>query len=526
MEKTLAPYAVASRLRNKGYQVTVIHHLSVFTIQEILDILSNIISEHTLFVGINDFFYRSLENLRLDKNGAIEYLTQCDPGSFVPHGKKFNHDIKQIIKDKNPNCKIALGGPNAIDHHNNRDYDYVIMGYSENSVFSLADHLKNHSPLAYSRRSIFGYTILDDSKAQGYDFVNSSVTLTKDDCILPGETMMLEVGRGCIFKCSFCSYPLNGKKKLDFIRTIDSLYQELVYNYEQFNTTQYLLIDDTFNDSVDKCRLFRDLSKRLPFKMKWWGFLRLDLLAAHPETIDWLWESGMTAVFYGIETLDSKAAKAIGKGGSRDKLISTIMDIKKRYGNHISQHGSFIYGLPYETRQSLDRTRQWLTSSDNPLDSWHSTALTIRDPNILNNTNGFVSDIDNRWQHYGYRDTGLRHQNYLNGSGMIWENDEINYSECHDWAQDDFMRSLSVNNRVQGRRSLMWSGLDIDHSELQNRLNSEINWYQLDQKKYSRAQEYRATLYQSLELDPSYVTAPEINIYSEFLKQNFIKTKN
>jgi radical SAM superfamily enzyme YgiQ (UPF0313 family) len=30
------------------------------------------------------------------------------------------------------------------------------------------------------------------------------------------KVLPIEIARGCIFKCKFCSYPLNGKQNLDF----------------------------------------------------------------------------------------------------------------------------------------------------------------------------------------------------------------------------------------------------------------------------------------------------------------------
>ena len=46
-----------------------------------------------------------------------------------------------------------------------------------------------------------------------FDFTRSFTTHEHNDFITPYDVPILEVARGCIFKCAFCAYMLNGKKK-------------------------------------------------------------------------------------------------------------------------------------------------------------------------------------------------------------------------------------------------------------------------------------------------------------------------
>ena len=70
--------------------------------------------------------------------------------------------------------------------------------------------------------------------------------------LLPGEGVPVEFARGCIFKCKFCSYPMNGKQNLDFVKDPELLYQELSDNYKNFGIKHYMIVDDTFNDHKEK----------------------------------------------------------------------------------------------------------------------------------------------------------------------------------------------------------------------------------------------------------------------------------
>ena len=404
-KKSLGVYKVAHVLRLHGFEVAVIHHLSTFTITEIMYLLENLISEETLFVGISNFYYADISTVEKKSDGSA-VLNNGSPGMVLPHGAHYNTMVKTLIKNKNSNCQLIVGGSWAFDSEVNRVFDYVVLGYSEMSVVNLAKHLLDKSvPLIKNYKSIHGPIIIDDSRAEGYDFSNSNMEYLDHDVILPNETLLLEVARGCIFKCGFCSYPMNGKKKMDFIRHPDLIKQELLDNYNKFGVTRYVFCDDTVNDSPEKCKMIYEISKSLPFKLEWWGYIRLDLLVAHPETVEYLFESGLTATHFGIETLNPKSAAAIGKGGNKEKMFETVQRIKDKYGNKVSLHASFIYGLPYESVESMRKTQEFLLSDKNPLDSWEVFPMQIK-PSQNKLTNDFLSDIDKNYHKYGYRELG------------------------------------------------------------------------------------------------------------------------
>lgn len=516
MEKTLGPFKVASELRRHGFRVAVIHHLSVFHPDEILQILDQLITDRTLFVGVNNFFYKQPRPFQSQHEAVV--LEATANGSILPHGIAYNDAVLDVIRSRNPKCQLVLGGPTGADVSHNRFFDFVVLGYSEKSVINLARHLRDGDELHHAYRSVFGFTVIDDSRAKGYDFASSNTTYDITDGVLPGETLTLEVARGCIFKCAFCSYPMNGKKKLDYIRTKQSLRRELLDNYDRFGTTRYMIIDDTLNDSPEKCQLLCDIAEELPFQLEWWAYLRLDLMAAHPHTIDLLWRGGMRATFYGIETLNARTASAIGKGGNRQRLIDTILTIKQRYGDSISQHGSFIYGLPYEDIRSLEETTQWLLSHDNPLDSWQCLPLMIRDSATLGRNNDFISDIDRNWASYGYEDTGGRNSNYIKEGTFAWRNAHTNFEHVARWTRDIESQGRKQKNRLPGRSALAIAGLGVDLAQILNKSYDDIDWNFLDRAKMSRALEYKQLIYRELGLTLPQ-TEPTCDTFSAYLQQ-------
>ena len=523
MEKSIGVYQVAFALRDAGFEVAVINHLHVFSFDELKHMLSHIISDQTLFIGVNNFVYADLSSIyRRDDGGVV--LKRIENGSILPYGKQYNKEIKNFIRAINPKVKFVIGGPTAYDTESNNDFDYVIVGYADSSVVNLANNLLGNEPLEKSRKSIFGSIVIDDSKAENFNFVSAKCSYKDYDGVLNNEPLYLEVSRGCIFRCAFCSFPLNGKKKLDYIRHADILYDEFVENYTRFGTTTYWFSDDTFNDSPEKCKMIYDISKKLPFKLNWWAFLRLDLIKAHPETIDWIFGGGCVSAFFGIETLSSSAGKIIGKGGSRSELFKVLHSIKDRYGNSVSLHGNFIFGLPGESLEDMKATSYFLQSDKNPLDSWKSAPLQLKD-NYAGFPIEFLSDFERNPKKYGYRAMAKDHalikkfQDIMqvdsriyaplkfDTTEILWENDYTNIFEVKELVAEIAPTS---NTSLMGRVAITYAGLGVGLEEVLNKRNSNMDWRNLDRLKLKRAREYKKIIYDGLNI-PAFVTNDEIN---------------
>jgi len=528
--KTLGPYKVAYILRQAGFEVAVIHHASIFSLSELRHMLADLISDQTLFVGVSNFFYSHISNFTIDPDTQALELDKPDPGAILPHGKKYNNEIREYIRKLNPNCKLVLGGASADDLEHHTIFDYIVLGYAEISILNLAKHLSDSTiVLNKSYKSVYGPRIINDSKADGYEFSSSRMQYADHDAILHNETLTLEVGRGCIFKCKFCAFPLNGKKKLDFIRSKDCLLEELLDNYNRFGTTRYIICDDTFNDSVEKCKMFYEMSQQLPFKLEYWAYIRLDLMTAHPETIDYLFDSGLRGMLCGVETFNNKTAIAIGKGGNRDRQLATVKRIKEQWGDQISITASFVFGLPYEPMDSLKQTQEFLLSDQNQFDSLVLHPLQIRPAN-KNYAYEFLSDIDKNFEKYGYRDLGTDNSNtgmkgvavdYEQGA-MIWENGFTNYLEVKKFVEDT--RSLLRKSRLDHYRPMSHNtfytaGDMVKFTDLQNKLNKDIDWYFLDKVKLIKAKQYKKLLFKGCGISPYVKTDNKpVVTYSEWVK--------
>jgi len=515
LPKSLGVFKVASELRSAGYEVGVLFHLHTFSIEELCYILSTIVSDKTLFVGFNNIFYNTEKGYTnfdfLDSTHYEPFFSVWEApeiGTMLPHGKQYNKQIKQVIKEKNPTCKLVFGGPAAYDHSGFKDYDYLVLGYSDISAINLADHLLKNTTLNKAYKSINGFTVINDAEAVDFDFSHSLMKYEQHDCVLPGETLPLETARGCIFSCAFCSYPLNGKKKLDFLKDTNYLYRELLDNYEKFGVTRYIMMDDTFNDSLEKINLMYEISKRLPFQIEYYANLRLDLLTAHEGTFDLLYASGLRHCFFGIESFNKKTAELIGKGMARERLIDTLTKIKNTYGDEVTRVGSFIFGLPQESIESMKMTGDFLLEQD-VFTRWELAPFRL---GTGNKDAGFHSKITKNPEKYGYKNLKyieLKSDYKRNININYWENEYTNWFEVQKLSNYYAEQYNNLTNKkLSDWHYLNVIGLNNDKKVLpylkENNKISEINWLYIALLKYKRANEYKELFYKLFKIPKSY----------------------
>lgn len=408
----LGAFKIASVLRKRGYKTVVINHLAKFSLEELKNLLEITISDRTKLIGISNTFIKTVDY----KNLA--------PNDILPQGKHAEEELISFIKQKNKKVKIALGGAKTTPHFSNKKVDYVFMGFSEVSIVNLLDHLSSDISLNNSYKNINGITIIDDRTAKSYNFCGDEMIWEKSD-IVNHKVLPIEIGRGCIFKCKFCSYPLNGKKKLDYIKNVEIIYSELLTNYLNFGIEHYFIVDDTFNDSVEKLEQIRKAVIRLPFKPKFWCYARLDLICSKPEMLELMYDIGIRAFYFGIETLNEKTGRIIGKGYNRQKQIAMIKYIREKYPD-VTMHGSFIMGLPEESLSSINETINQLENGLIQLNSWMMKPLYLR----IDTSIGFLSELDINYKQYGYEFIGTQDK-YI-----IWKNEHIDFHRADQLTTD------------------------------------------------------------------------------------------
>jgi radical SAM superfamily enzyme YgiQ (UPF0313 family) len=477
----IGPYRIATEIRNHNFSCQVLDFCGFYNFDTWCKLVDVYVNEETKIIGISSN-WMAIPNLLggrytgIMMGEGVETKFDTDDIYTQSFSFAFTFDAEQrfvnYIKQRSPNAKIIMGGARSVDFIKKDWVDHIFLGFSESQ---LIDYLKNYKTKEYPRLINW-----DIESSKNWDFTCSGyIKYSENDFIMPGETLPLEIGRGCIFKCKFCSFPLLGKKKGSYIKDPAIVYDELMENYNRWGTTNYVISDETFNDNIDKLRSLRDVIKRLPFKTNFWAFCRLELVGAHPEQIQLLLDIGLREMQYGMETLNDQTAKAISKGLPAEQKKEILKFAKLTWKDKVRIKANFIVGLPYETKESIIKTAEWILSDNCPIDfaSLFPYILYKRDENTHLKWNSVFEKEYEKWGYY-----------FKDGE------DSMHWYKNDDTDIDSFMNALKFSKIWQDKilkRNLptemfyysndKWHGLTLDEllkldqSELHAKRNSLPN---------------------------------------------------
>lgn len=383
--RPLGAYRIASHLRQQGYKVKVLwvwRHID----NAMMDmIIRNHVHQNTKFVAISNtimFAYNKKEN-----------------NFFGVPDEEFKRRLR-LFKTINPDIKIIVGG-GAIPYADPamlksfKDVDYYVKGQGESIVQEILDSA------AQGRRprnnDITKPPIISDAFIPFNDFRSSRTIFCPEDGVMPGEPLPLEIARGCIFKCSYCSYDLLNKKPDEYTKTLEGLIEEFRNNHDLFGTTDYYIVDDIVNESDDKVDLLARAAEAMPFKMNFSGYLRLDLVRQFPDRMKRLRDIGFYAGFFGIETVNDASGRAVGKGLGLKRIHQGLEIIDDLYQGQFWGEAGIILGLPHDDPDTKYRVMEWV---NDPLVSKVIKSLGTQPLGI--NTKHGHSEIDKDPGKFGY----------------------------------------------------------------------------------------------------------------------------
>lgn len=452
--KTAGPFRIATELRSNGYEVFCIDLTAFDGLELSLKmILKKLINDNTLWVGFSTTF---LSNLL-----GVPSVIDRDKIRKLKKTKDIYEDLnafKDYVHGLNPNIKFITGGSKYFPVE---DQGFqIFQSYSDKTIVEYTDLCKKE----IQSDSIYSLPIIQGREFK--NFVNSQIIYNVSDMIKPGDVLPIEISRGCIFKCKFCNFPYNGKKKGEWIKHTNILREEITRNYEMFGVTEYIFADDTYNDSVEKIKLMYDeVFSKLNFKIEFTTYLRLDLMMRYTESAEILKQSGLKSALFGIETINPNCAKAIGKGVPPDEQFDYIRQLKENEFSDILTNSGFIAGLPFDTEESLLLLEDFLFSDKNKLDHCRINSLEIRS---LNSYGVDYSEFDLENQKYGYElcesvdlvtpNEKLQHASHSSLTQSKWKNNNTGLTS--DWCKDFSDR---VNNRIFGSTRFKYGGFYYSH---------------------------------------------------------------
>jgi radical SAM superfamily enzyme YgiQ (UPF0313 family) len=167
----------------------------------------------------------------------------------------------------------------------------------------------------------------------------------------------LYTGRGCRSKCSFCLWPQTIAGHVYRTRSVDHVVAEMAHAKKLFpQVREFFFDDDTFTDDRPRAEaIARGLGQ---LGITWSCNAKANVPR---ETLKVMKENGLRLLLVGFETGDQRILNNIRKGTRVDRAIEFMQDCH-RFG--IRVHGTFIVGLPGETRDSIERTIEFAKTID------------------------------------------------------------------------------------------------------------------------------------------------------------------
>jgi radical SAM superfamily enzyme YgiQ (UPF0313 family) len=331
--------------------------------------------------------------------------------------KEFEQRLINYIRGRNGT--IVVGGPNAYPLRKvipATHADILCDGYADNGVLAIHDHIINRGPLVYECEGSF--KIVDCNKDYGdIDLSNIDVDYDNTDFIGSDEMFPVEITRGCIFQCAFCTHTHTGKKAGTYIRSKESIKKDIVDRYEKYGSLQFSFVDDTFNDSIEKMEMIAEIRRETDIPFKFWSYGRLDLLRSQPRMVELIGETGWSSVTFGVETFNRSSGKAIGKGADPQKLKDFLIKLRETYPELLVRV-NIIIGLPDDTEESATDTVQWFLDNPGVADKVSIKPLGISE----RGSRRIIGKIGENIAHYGYKELPEKSTQNISAQTINWVN--------------------------------------------------------------------------------------------------------
>src|SRR5881394_1793553 len=280
--------------------------------------------------------------------------------------------VAEAIKQNRPDANIGFVGAHAavlpaetlkaswsIDWVGRKEFDFtckeVAEGRALETIAGLSFRNKEgrivHNPEREMISDMDSLPWVTDVYKRDLQIEKYSIGYLKDPYI------SLYTGRGCPAQCTFCLWPqtIGGHKYR--VRSADNVAAEMAYAKKLFPQVQeFFFDDDTFTANLPRAR---DIAQKLkPLGLTWSCNSRANV---NYDTIKLMKDCGLRLFLVGYESGNQDILNRIKKGITVDeakKFTQACKDIG------VIIHGTFILGLPVETKATIEETIRYAMELD------------------------------------------------------------------------------------------------------------------------------------------------------------------
>jgi hopanoid biosynthesis associated radical SAM protein HpnJ len=278
----------------------------------------------------------------------------------------FSADVKvaEALKALKPNLKIGMIGAKvavepdatlkasrAIDFVARNEFDFTIKEVAEGRDFDRIAGL--------SWRNADDAILHNDDRAvlANMDSLPFVTPVYKRDLVIENyfggylkhPYISFYTGRGCKSRCTFCLWPQTIGGHNYRTRSVGNVIEELAWAKKAFpQVKEFFFDDDTLTDNVPRVEtLAREIGK---LGIVWSCNAKANVPRA---TLKVLKDNGLRLLLVGYESGNQKILHNIKKGMRIDVARRFAKDCREL---GIVTHGTFILGLPGETRETIEET--------------------------------------------------------------------------------------------------------------------------------------------------------------------------
>lgn len=170
----------------------------------------------------------------------------------------------------------------------------------------------------------------------------------------------VQAGRGCTYKCSFCSIACLYDGKYLF-RPVDEVIRD-IKEVKRLGFNRFYLIDDNI---VSNPKYLKELCEKIiPLKMKWASQCAIHL-AKNPELLKIVVDSGCDLMSFGVESIRQDAIDSLDKPWL--KANEHVANIKILTKSGITVSTEMVVGTDFDTEESIHETYRFIHSNRIPI---------------------------------------------------------------------------------------------------------------------------------------------------------------
>jgi hopanoid biosynthesis associated radical SAM protein HpnJ len=311
------------------------------------------------------------ENMTISQVSAL--AKDFDLAVLFTTNPSFQHDLATVtrLKEENPSLIAGLVGPQVsvlpqeslaqgpqVDFVARREFDYAILEVAQGRPWGEIQGISYQQDGRIKHNPDRPWIEDLDALPMVTEIYHRDLTMEHYQIpYLRYPYVSFYTGRGCPAHCVYCLWPQTFTGHRFRVRSVANVVAEVRRSLELFPQSQEIFFDDdTFTAAGERAReLSREFRK---LKFTWSATARV---TTSYETLKAMKEGGLRLLVVGFETGDPQVLQNIRKGATLD-LGRRLAKWCRELG--IQVHGTFMVGLPGETKKSIEASIRFACELD------------------------------------------------------------------------------------------------------------------------------------------------------------------